>query len=109
MLCFQVAVCPARDWYQRPCLRDEAVYLFLYGDDELSTVGGLEGVCRLYFLCVAGVVFGVEQIVDRVRAYDVRVGQCVIIVIGGKDSWWGFSRSMIVRSDAVTARMSCGL
>ncbi len=86
---FQVVVCPARDWYQRPCLRDEAVYLFLYGDDELSTVGGLEGVCRLYFLCVAGVVFGVKQSVDRVRAHDVRVGQCVIIVIGGIDGWWG--------------------
>ena len=86
---FQVVVCPARDWYQRPCLRDEAVYLFLYNDDELSAVGGLECVCRFYFLCVAGVVFGVKQSVDRVRAHDVRVGQCVIIVIGGKDSWWG--------------------
>ena len=60
----QVVVRPACDWYQCPCLRDEAVYLFLYGDDELSTVGGLEGVCCLYFLCVAGVVFGVKQNID---------------------------------------------
>jgi hypothetical protein len=62
---------------------------FLYGDDKLGAVGGLECVCHLYLFCVAGVVFGVEQSIDRVRAHDVRVGQCVFIVVGGKYGWWG--------------------
>ena len=44
---------------------------------------------RLYFFCVASVVFGVEQGIDRVGAHDARVGQCMIIVVGGKDGWWG--------------------
>ena len=110
MLCFLSSrLLPACDGYQRPCFRNEAVYFFLYGDVELGAVGGLECVCRLYFFCVAGVVFGVKQGIDRVRAHDVRVGQCVFVVVCGKYGWWGFSRSMIVRSASVTARMSCGL
>ena len=67
-----------------PCFRDEVVYFLLHGDDEL-------GACCLNFFCVAGVVFRVEQGIDRIRAHDVRVGQCVVIVvIGGEYGWWVF-------------------
>ena len=81
---FQVSVCPACDGYQNLCFRYEAVYLFLYSDNELGAVGDLECVCRLYFFCVASVVFRVEQSVDGVLAHDVRVSRCLFVVIGGK-------------------------
>ena len=84
------------------------MYFSLYGEDEWVAIGGLECVCHLYFFCVAGIVFRVEQGIDSVRAHDVRVGHCVFIVVGVNMAGF-FLRSMIVRSASVTLRMSCGL
>ena len=62
---------------------------FLHGDDKLGSVGGFERVCRLYFFRVAGIIFGIEEAIDRVRAHDVRIGQWVFVVVGGKYGWSG--------------------
>ena len=60
-------------------------------NDELFAVRGLEGFRGLDLLCVADVVFRVEEGVDCVRTHGVCVRYEGFVVGGEEGRWWVFT------------------